>query len=81
MSNLGSLYLIVMLRRSSGLAMLTVGLYAQSTSSMVSGMQKWNPDSAFWRPCDYSVDWRLIPAGTVVCVDEAKCAWNEPRLL
>jgi len=44
--------------------MLTVGLYAQSTSSMVS-MQKWNP-IPLSETLHYSVDWRLIPAGTVV---------------
>ena len=64
MSNRSSLYLIVMLGRSTGpkcvlATMLSIGLCAQSASPTVTVPQP-------IETLHYSVDWRLIPAGTAV---------------
>src|SRR5438105_8629625 len=68
MSNRSSLYLIVMRGSSIGsrcvLAMLTVGLYAQSSSS-TGTIVKSTPAPPI-ETLHYNVDWRLIPAGTAV---------------
>ena len=68
MSNRSSLYLIVMLASFLGpgciLAMLAVGVFAQSSSPTATTMAS-NPVLPL-ETLHYSVDWRLIPAGTAV---------------